>query len=238
MSTPNTAALRFLTGLVLGCVLGLVYGFLRPVRRGRAVLPDLLFAVIAVWVYLYYGFAVCRGDLRMGYFAAPIVGAIGWDSVFGRWLLPVYGGFWKIIDKVCRPMLRICKKFWFFLKFLFARGKKWGTIRCRKQKHRKPPSKGVPYECKKESHQTYPVDLPSQLDAGQMRGSGGYRVVYCGIGDPEDLHCSRTGKTGAAAAAAGTAAAGKLRADPKHRRARHRRKHQTDRHTAIGTGGS
>ena len=91
MNTPAIAWNRFLTGLILGCVLGIIYGFFRPVRRGKAIVPDLIFAVFAIWIYLYHSFAICRGDLRMGYFASLILGAIGWEFTFGRWLQPVYG---------------------------------------------------------------------------------------------------------------------------------------------------
>jgi hypothetical protein len=140
MSTPEIAFQRFLTGLALGCLLGVVYGFLRPVRRGKAILPDLVFAFFTGWGYLYYGFAVCRGDLRMAYFAAPILGAIVWDRSIGRWLRPIYDGFWKCIGKILGPFRKIMKKTWIFVKFLFASGKKWVTIKCTNRKH---PEKGV-----------------------------------------------------------------------------------------------
>ena len=129
MTVPAVAFHRFLTGLALGCALGILYGFLRPVRRGRAVIPDLVFAAVAGWVYLYYGFAVCRGDLRMGYMAALAVGALAWDRVFGRGLLPIYRGFWAQIGKFLRGIEKIVKKFLKIVKFFFASGKKWGTIK-------------------------------------------------------------------------------------------------------------
>ena len=65
MTTPAAAWERFVTGLVFGCVLGIFYGFLRPLQRGKAVIPDLIFVGFAGWIYLIFGFAVCRGDLRM-----------------------------------------------------------------------------------------------------------------------------------------------------------------------------
>ena len=132
MNTPEVAFRRFVIGLVFGCALGIVYGFLRPVRRGKAIGSDLVFAVVTGWVYLYYGFAVCRGDLRMGYLAAPILGAILWDRTVGRWLRPIFDGFWKIIAKILRPVREFKKKSRVFVKFLFATGKKWVTIKCKK----------------------------------------------------------------------------------------------------------
>ncbi len=129
MTAPYVAFSRFLIGLLLGGVLGLVYGFLRPLRRKKKTLPDLVFVLAAGWVYLYYGFAVCRGDLRLGYTAAPIAGAIGWDRTVGLWLRPVPEKFWEFIRKILHPLGRSFKKFWKWVKFLFASGKKWGTIK-------------------------------------------------------------------------------------------------------------
>jgi hypothetical protein len=135
MTTPEVAFWRFLTGLVLGCVLGIIYGLLRPVRRGKAIFPDLVFAFFTGWIYLYYGFALCRGDLRMGYLAAPILGAIAWDRSVGQWLRPIFDGFWRIIVKIFRPVGKILKKSRIFVKFLFASGRKWVTM---KKRYRRP----------------------------------------------------------------------------------------------------
>ena len=97
---PDVAFTRFVTGLVLGCALGVIYGFLRPARRKKAFWADLIFGIFAIWVYLHYGFGVCRGDLRMGYFVAPIVGAIAWDRTVGRWLEPIFGELWQFLAEI------------------------------------------------------------------------------------------------------------------------------------------
>ena len=143
MISPDIAFRRFLTGLVLGCVLGIFYGFLRPVRRGKAVLSDLIFVLLAGWIYLYYGFAVCRGDLRMGYLAAPILGALAFDQGFGRWLRPVFDGFWRFFNAIFRPFQLLFKKIEKIIKFLFASWKKWGTIKRIEHQKKPPPSEGV-----------------------------------------------------------------------------------------------
>lgn len=132
MSTPAVAFWRFAVGLVFGCVLGICYGFLRPTRRGRGILSDLVFVTFAGWVYLYYGFAVCRGDLRLGYSAAPVIGAIAWDRTVGWWLRPIFACFWRMVAKISRPFRKIPEKLWIFAKFLFASGKKWVTMNMRK----------------------------------------------------------------------------------------------------------
>ena len=129
MSTPEIAFGRFATGLLLGCLLGVCYGFLRPLGRRRTFFPDLLFAAAAGWVYLYYGFAVCRGDLRMGYLAAPISGAIAWDLTMGSWLRPVFGVFWQFCGRMVRSFWICFKKIYNFIKIPLATGKKMGKIK-------------------------------------------------------------------------------------------------------------
>ena len=94
MTTPSVAFGRFVIGILLSCVIGLFYGFLRPVQKGRAILADAVFAVFAGWVLVHYGFGVCRGDLRLGYLFAAGAGAVGWDLTLGKWLRPVFWGFW------------------------------------------------------------------------------------------------------------------------------------------------
>ena len=180
MTAPEVAWNRFLTGLVFGCVLGIVYGFLRPLRRGKAVLPDLLFALATGWVYLYYGFAVCRGDLRIGYWAAPLVGAIAWDRSVGQWLSPLFCGFWRSFARVLLPVQVFFKKIWNFIKFLFATWKKWGILKWNNHKNPNSLSEGDPYDTEEETLQPYPAGLPPQFDPRQVCGPGCYRTVYGG----------------------------------------------------------
>ena len=66
MIAPALAAHRFLLAVLLGAVLGMVYGFLRPLRPRHKTLSDILFFPAAVWVWMYFALAVCRGDLRLG----------------------------------------------------------------------------------------------------------------------------------------------------------------------------
>ena len=63
MTSPVTAFRWLLSGLVLGCLLGVYYGFLRPLRPRFTLLSDLLFVPVAGWVWLYYSFAICGGDI-------------------------------------------------------------------------------------------------------------------------------------------------------------------------------
>lgn len=151
MTAPQIAFRRFLTGLVLGCALGLIYGFLRPARQKKAFWADLLFGGLAVWVYAHYGFAVCRGDLRMGYFVAPIASAFLWDRSVGRWLAPIFRKLWQFFAIIGRPLEKIFIKGRDFVKFLFARWKKWGTMEWKKRRNSRTSQEGANYERKEKS---------------------------------------------------------------------------------------
>lgn len=139
---PGVAFGRFLMGILCGGVVGLFYGFLRPLQKGRAILADLIFVLGAGWALLYYGFAICRGDLRLGYLAAVGVGAFLWNRIFGWWLRPIFRIFWHFMGLFTLPFRKIFKKFCDFIKFLFATGKKSVTIRRKCDKK----EKGVRYE--------------------------------------------------------------------------------------------
>lgn len=75
MTPPALSAQRFGAGCLLGVGLGLLYGFLRPLRPRHMLLGDLLFLLGVGWGWLYLDFAVCGGDLRPGYSLGLAVGA-------------------------------------------------------------------------------------------------------------------------------------------------------------------
>lgn len=100
MNTPAETALRFGVAIALGGGLGLCYGFLRPLRPRHTTFADLVFVAVAFWVWLYLGFAVCRGDLRLGYTAGLVCGGFAWELTIGRLLRPVFYGFWGFLGKL------------------------------------------------------------------------------------------------------------------------------------------
>ena len=134
--SPPLAARRFLTALLLGCVLGLFYGFLRPLRRKRHWPADLLFVAVMLWVWVYLMFGVCAGDLRFGYTAGLLGGLFVWERSAGQLLRPVFDRFWHAVGRILAwlllPVQKILKKFCVFAKNLFALRKKWGTIKWKK----------------------------------------------------------------------------------------------------------
>ena len=121
MTAPSLAAARFGVALLMGGGLGLIYGFLRPLRPRLTTLADLIFvgALSAAWLYL--SFAVCQGDIRLGYTAGLGLGAMLWELTAGRLLRPVFAIIWLPFQKIFHFF---CK----FLKKLFASIKKWVTI--------------------------------------------------------------------------------------------------------------
>lgn len=127
MNAPAQAFRHLLTALGMGLGLGLVYGFLRPLRRGRAVLPDLILALFALYLSIHLGFGVCGGDLRLGYWAGLLGGAFLWEGTLGRLLRPFFVRFWHITGQILtfpwRLMKKITKKLVVFRKKYLHLGK-------------------------------------------------------------------------------------------------------------------
>ena len=98
MTAPALFLQRYLAACALGVGLGVWYGFLRPVRPRT--LGDLLFLPILFWAWLYLSFGICKGDLRLGYCSGLLVGGLAWEWTVGRWLRPIFSGFWGFWQKI------------------------------------------------------------------------------------------------------------------------------------------
>ena len=144
--TPVTAAYRMACALALGAVLGLLYGFLRPLRPRHTLMADGVFLLAALWVWIYLCFGVCAGDIRAGFAFAMLAGGILWEGTAGRLLRPVFAGFWRILAKTAGTFLLPVKKFFVFLKILFASVKKWVTIVKNHIQPRRDRRRGKPHE--------------------------------------------------------------------------------------------
>lgn len=120
--------------LLMGGLLGICYEFLQPLRPQWV--SDLLFlwAFFALWARLVFGF--CGGDLRFAYSAGLLLGLGLWHFTFGSWLQPVFSLFWEGLFRISRlillPFKKTYKKIRKIQNFLFATGKKWVTIKCKK----------------------------------------------------------------------------------------------------------
>ncbi len=133
MISPEAALGRLLWAVLFGSCLGLVYGFLRPLRPKFTTLADSLFLLCLAFFWLQLSFAICQGDLRIGYWAGLALGFFLWEYTAGRLLRPIFSAFWTFWGKLflfpARCMKNFFKEFVFFRKKTFASGKKSGTIR-------------------------------------------------------------------------------------------------------------
>ena len=146
MTAPAVAAQRFAQAVLLGLPLGLIYGFLRPLRPRFAALADGIFVLLTGVVWLYHSFALCRGDLRLGYAAGLAAGAFSWEWTLGRLLRRPMKMFWRIVGELFGIFLIPAKNFLKFAKILFAYVKKWVTIKGRNRRHHRHGSGGSPNE--------------------------------------------------------------------------------------------
>ena len=111
MTAPALVAQRLLTAAILGAFTGLIFSFLKPLAEMHPVVSDLLFlpALYLAWIYL--GFSVCQGDLRLGYTLGLLAGWGLWEITLGRVISPVFGTFWKVFGKIFHFLLFPVKKF-------------------------------------------------------------------------------------------------------------------------------
>ena len=148
MTGPALAFRRFLLGCAIGLILGILYGALRPLRIRHPVTADLLFCPFLFYGWLYLSFAVCRGDIRIGYTASLPLGMILWICTGGKLFAPVFSGFWWLISKIFRgifwPFEKIFKKICKILKKLFALWKTWFTIIWTNRRNKRRRNGGAP----------------------------------------------------------------------------------------------
>ena len=147
MNPPAEAAWRFLPALLLGCGLGLLFGFLRPLKR--RFFPDLLFFAATMWAWVLLSFGICLGDLRPVYTLTLLAGIFLWDRSFGRWLNPVFSSFWKgfflVFAKISFPLKNFSAKCKKIGKNLFASRKKAAIIKWNNRLHLRRITGGNPH---------------------------------------------------------------------------------------------
>jgi hypothetical protein len=178
MISPAIGASRFAAACLLGIGLGLWYGFLRPLRPRHTCLSDGLFLLGFYWVWLYHGFGICRGDLRLGDSLGLILGTILWDSTAGRLLRPLFSGFWKLLSRFRRLALYPWKKIFKKAKILFALAEKWVTIRWNNRRQNRYPSGGVTHGRTKKIPSQSKIRPSSQHTAAEDRCDSGYLIFY------------------------------------------------------------
>ena len=149
MTVPAQAALRVLWGLAVGAILGVVYDFLRPLRRRHHAPADTVFMLAAFAGWVWYSFQICAGDIRLGGTASLGLGFLLWLGTGSMVIRKVFYWFWFVIFRIFSvftlPFLKIFKKIKHLLKKVFAYGKQRGYNRNSDQN---PPqtSGGIYYE--------------------------------------------------------------------------------------------
>lgn len=111
MTGPALDGWRFLWACGIGLILGMYYGFLRPLRPRHTIVSDVLFLPALAYGWLYLGFAICRGDLRIGYCLGILLGIVAWELTVGKLLRPVFAGVWRGISRIYRGLGRIFRRF-------------------------------------------------------------------------------------------------------------------------------
>ena len=146
MTAPGAAAGRFLSACLLGVGLGVVYAFLRPPRQKHPHLSDTLFllALFPAWIYL--GFGICGGDLRLGYTAGLFLGTWAGAATLGRLLQPLFCFLWKILTFPLHLLKKFFKKMKKIAKKLLASGKKWFTMKKNMGKSQNLDAGGTDYD--------------------------------------------------------------------------------------------
>ncbi len=179
MIPPALAAWRMGAAGLCGLLLGAVYSFLRPLRP-RA-LADTLFVTALLYGTLVVSFAVCRGDPRFGDNAAMYGGLFLWLLTFGRWLRPVFAGFWKALGRFLRLILYPGKKFFEkmrqIIKNIFASLKKWVTIKWNNRRYTRRKT-GGPHDADQKVFGIHQTGIQKNTDTDEDRSGGGHRIVY------------------------------------------------------------
>lgn len=146
--TPGEAARFFCASCLGGGVLGLVYGFLRPLGRRRRHLADGLFCLAAGAVWGELAFGIFRGDLRLGIFLGLPLGAGLWLWGPERLTSPLWEGIWGTIWGILSTFSRCGKKVCTFFKFLLSIRQKIGYNRKQTKFAAPSPPGGIPMERK------------------------------------------------------------------------------------------
>ncbi|MBE6974908.1 MAG: hypothetical protein E7436_05405 [Ruminococcaceae bacterium] len=183
MTAPALAAARFAAAFLLGAALGPVYDFLRPLRPRLTALADLLFLMPATGAWLYLNFAVCRGDIRLGYVLGIPLGLILWEKTLSFLFRPIFSIFWLPGKKILQFFRKISKK-------LFASAKKWVTIYWTKNEHQTKEG-GRKHAAHFTQTQADPLCVSPEQSADQDRGPFRHRSVRGGSADSGPHHRRR-----------------------------------------------
>ena len=116
---------RVVKCILLGGTIALGADIMYSLQKKSVMLAQVLWSIWIFWVWLVICFGVCRGDIRMGYWAAAALGAVLWRGTVSRLFRPVILAFgrkiWTIIGMPVKLSKIILKKINFFKKNSFQR---------------------------------------------------------------------------------------------------------------------
>ena len=115
MTDPRTALPQLGLACLIGGVLGLFYGFFRPLRPRHTGAADTLFGLFFCCGWLYWSFGICRGDLHPAGVLGMVLGIWAFDRTVGKPLRGIFEIFWGAIGKLWSLFLLPGKKFLHFL---------------------------------------------------------------------------------------------------------------------------
>ena len=103
--TPAQGTVWFGIALLFGVGLGFFYDVFRPLGH----LGDFFFVSLTFYCFLYLGFGVCRGDIRLGVMSGMFWGAVAWKATLGRFFAPIPQKIIKKTRKTVKFFLPILK---------------------------------------------------------------------------------------------------------------------------------
>ena len=128
MTAPATAGRCLLIAILLGFLPGLLHSFLQPVRVRHRHIADLCSVAALFYCWIYLGFGICGGDLRMGYLLGMLGGWALCICTVGKLLQCLFYGYFRFLERIFSYLRQIIRKIFVFfkkiLKVLFAIRKK------------------------------------------------------------------------------------------------------------------
>ncbi len=172
----------------MGLGLGVFYCFLRPLRQRHTHFADTLFVCGTFYAWIYLGFGICAGDLRFGYTAGLLGGAMLLNWACGRVLAPVFAAFWRVVGKIFLPLKKIWRENKKILKKGFAIGKKWVTISKNTRRAKTRQDGGIAHGRQNRTHRTDSAGVSPQPHADEMRRADDAPAMHRRPADPARRH--------------------------------------------------
>lgn len=119
--TPQIVGQRLAGCFLEGVLLGAAADVFRPLHRKAPRLCELLIALELLFAWLHSSFAICRGELRIGFYLALLSGAGLWEWQFGAAMTALWAKIWHF---AVLPLGIFQKFFRKKVNFLFSSWKK------------------------------------------------------------------------------------------------------------------